>query len=65
MIFAKYIRSNQIGCEEDGLTRGSIYQVKRMDKTSYVVYLEGFDKPYNRTCFEYYEAKKKNIKFED
>lgn len=64
MIFAKYVRSNQIGCEEDGLTRGSIYQVKRMDKTSYLVYLEGFDEPYNRTCFEYYEAKKKNIKFE-
>lgn len=64
MIFAKYIRSNQVYGEEDGLTRGSIYQVKRMDKTSYLVYLEGFDKPYNRTCFEYYEAKKKNIKFE-
>lgn len=64
MIFAKYVWSNQIGCEEDGLTRGSIYQVKLIDKRSYLVYLEGFDKPYNRKCFEYYEGKKININFD-
>lgn len=62
MIFAKYVRSNQIFEEEEGLKRGLIYAVKRIDKESHRVYLEGFkDNVYNIKCFEFYKATKIKI----
>ena len=59
MIFAKYIRSNTPFEEEEGLTRGLVYAVKRIDKESHRVYLEGFeDNVYNIKCFEFYKGTK-------
>ncbi len=64
MIFAKYVKSNRTFGEEEGLIRGCIYQVRRINKENYQVYLKGFNKSYNRKCFEFYEGKKINIKFD-
>ena len=62
MIFAKYVRSNQtFGAEEEGLTRGLVYAVKRIDKESHRVYLEGFEKSYCTVCFEFYKGTKIKI----
>ena len=55
MIFAKYIRSNT-PFEEEGLTRGLVYEVKRIDKESHRVYLEGFENTYCTVCFEFYNG---------
>ena len=63
MIFAKYVRSNQpFGLEEEGLTRGFVYAVKRIDKERQRVCLEGFeDNTYNIKCFEFYKGTKIKI----
>lgn len=63
MILAKYIRSNQTFGDEVGLVLGNFYEVKAIRKESYIVYLIGFNNPFNRKCFEFYEAKKKKINF--
>lgn len=61
MIFAKYVKSNQPFGEEDGLTRGLVYAVKRIDKESHRVYLEGFEESYCTVCFDFYKGTKIKI----
>lgn len=61
MIFAKYVRSNQTFGEEEGLTRGLVYAVTRIDKESHRVYLEGFEESYCTVCFEFYKGTKITI----
>ena len=58
MIFAKYVKSNTPFEEEEGLTRGIVYTVKRIDKENHRVYLEGFEKTYCTVCFEFYKGTK-------
>ena len=61
IIFAKYIRSNTSFGEEEGLTRGNVYAVKRIDKESHRVYLEGFEESYCTVCFDFYKGTKIKI----
>ena len=61
MIFAKYVKSNQTFGEEEGLTRGLLYTVKRINKENHRVYLEGFEESYPTVCFNFYEGKKIKI----
>ena len=61
MIFAKYVKSNQPFGEEDGLTRGLLYAVKRINKENHRVYLEGFEESYSTVCFNFYEGKQIKI----
>ena len=64
MVLAKYVKSNQVwGAEEEGLVKGHFYEVAYLNKENPMIKLKGFEKRYNQTCFEFYEAKRKNINF--
>lgn len=63
MVLAKYVKSNTPYGEEEGLIRGHFYQVERLDQKNPMIKLKGFERRYNRVCFEFYEAKKKKIVF--
>lgn len=60
MILAKHIRSQSYD-DEIGLVLGNYYEVKAIRKESYLVYLLGWNNPFNVKCFDFYEIKKKII----